>query len=146
MFEFENSVFIQRTLQEVFDVITDPPKSVQWQSSTEVAEWTSEAPFGVGSTWKTKIKFLGRDIEANLQITGWEPPNLVSFETISGPVSMKATNKLQPQDDGTLLTVNGQIEFGGFFKVAEGMAGRQAEKQMQNDNNTLKLLMESKQL
>jgi carbon monoxide dehydrogenase subunit G len=146
MFEFEESVFIQRSPQEVFDVITDPAKSVQWQSSTESGEWTSEAPFGVGSTWKTKIKFMGREIEAELQVTSWESPNLIGFKTLNGPIPMEATNELQPQDNGTLLTVKGQIEFGGFLKVAEGMAGKQAVKQMENDNNTLKLLMESNQL
>ncbi len=146
MFEFTDSVFIQRPPQEVFDVITDPATSVKWQSSLDSAAWISEAPYGVGSSWTTKIKFLGRDIEAVLEVTEWESPRLVSFKSASGPVPMKATNKLEPQDDGTLLTITGQVELGGFFKVAEGMAGKQTLKQIQNDNQKLKQMMESRQL
>ena len=146
MFEFEDSIFIQRAPQDVFDVISDPAKSAQWQSSLELGEWTSEAPFGVGSTWKVKMKFMGRELEADLEVTDWEPPSRISFKTLKGPVPMEATNKLQSQDNGTLLTINGQIEFGGFFKVAEGLAGKQAVKQMESDNQNLKLLMESNQL
>ena len=70
MFEFEDSIFIQRAPQDVFDVISDPAKSVQWQSSLESGEWTSEAPFGAGSTWKVKMKFKGRTLEADLEVTG----------------------------------------------------------------------------
>ena len=146
MFEFQDSIFIQRAPQDVFDVISDPTKSVQWQSSLESGEWTSEAPFGAGSTWKVKMKFMGRTLEADLEVTEWEPPNRVSFKTLKGPVPMEAINVLQPQDNGTLLTFSGQIEFGGFFKVAEGLAGKQAVKQMESDNQNLKLLMESNQL
>ena len=146
MFEFENTVYIQRSPQDVFDVITNPAKAVEWQSSAEAGEWTSDGPFGVGSTWKAKIKFMGRDIESDMQITDWESPSLVSFKTLSGPIPMEATNKLEPKDKGTLLTLNGKIEFGGFFKMAEGMAGKQVVKQVENDNKTLKQLMESNQL
>jgi carbon monoxide dehydrogenase subunit G len=146
MFEFENTVFIQRSPQDVFDVITNPAKAVEWQSSSEAGEWTSDSPFGVGSTWKAKIKFMGRDIESDMQITDWESPSLVSFKTLSGPIPMEATNNLEPKDNGTLLTLNGKIEFGGFFKMAEGMAGKQVVKQVENDNKTLKQLMESNQL
>ena len=146
MFEFENAVFIQRSPQEVFDVITDPAKAVKWQSSAEAGAWTSDAPYGVGSTWKSKIKFMGRDLESELKITEWDSPNLVSFKTLDGPVPMQAANKLEAKDNGTLLTIKVKVEFGGLFKMAEGMAGKQVVKQVENDNKTLKQLMESNQL
>lgn len=146
MFEFENAVFIQRSPQEVFDVITDPAKAAKWQSSAESGEWTSDGPYGVGSTWKSKIKFMGRDIESDLEITEWESPSLVSFKTLDGPVPMQAANTLEAQDNGTLLTIKVKVEFGGFFKMAEGLAGKQVVKQVENDNKTLKQLMESNKL
>ncbi|HLA98791.1 MAG TPA: SRPBCC family protein, partial [Anaerolineales bacterium] len=62
MIEFEKSVFIQRSPQEVFDVLTDPPKSTQWQSGVKSAEWITEGPTGVGSTFKSRNRFLGRDL------------------------------------------------------------------------------------
>jgi carbon monoxide dehydrogenase subunit G len=146
MFEFENTIFIQRSPQEVFDVLTDPAKAARWQTSTEAGEWTSDGPYGVGSTWKSKIKFMGREIESELEITEWESPSLVSFKTLDGPVPMEATNKLEAQENGTQLSLQVKVEFGGFFKMAEGLAGKQVVKQLENDNKTLKQLMESNQL
>ncbi len=39
----------------------------------------------------------------------------------------------------------GKGEFGGFFKLAEGLVGKQAEKQSESDLAALKLLLESGQ-
>jgi len=146
MSEFENSVYIERSPQDVFDIITDPAKASQWQATTESAEWTSKGSNGVGSTWKVAAKFMGRKIDAELQITGWEPPNLISFKSIGGPFPMEVTNKLEPKGDGTLLTSTLRAEFGGFFKLAEGLVRKQIVKSNDNDNQTLKQLMESNQL
>lgn len=71
---------------------------------------------------------------------------MVGFKSVSGPFPMEVTNTLEPQEDGTLLTTSGQADIGGFFKLAEGLVGKQIEKQIDTDNNTLKLLMESNQL
>ena len=46
---FTVTTFINRPLQEVFDFITNPANSAQWQSGTESAKWASEGPVGVGS-------------------------------------------------------------------------------------------------
>jgi carbon monoxide dehydrogenase subunit G len=146
MYEIEKSIFIKRSLQEVFDAITDPTKAAQWQSFIDSADWTSEGPVGVGSTWKSSGRFLGRNFESELQIMGWEPPHMVSIKTISGPIPVEVTHTLKQQENGTLLTQIAQAEFGGFFKLAEGLVGKQVERQIDTDNNTLKLLMESNQL
>ena len=146
MYQFNKSVFIQRSPQEVFDVLTNPPKSAQWQSYTDSAEWTSSGPTGVGSMWKTAGKFMGRSVDAELTVTGWEPPRMVSFKSINGPFPMEVTNTLEAQDGGTIVTSTGQADIGGFFKLAEGLVGKQIEKQIDTDNSTLKLLMESNQL
>ena len=146
MIEFEKSVFIQRSPQEVFDIITDPPKSTQWQTGVKSAEWTTEGPTGVGSTFKSRNRFLGRDLESDLIVTEWDPPRLVKIKAESEPIPVEISNKVESQGDGTLLTLMVQAEVGGFFKLAEGLAGKQIEKQVENDLNTLKLLLESNQL
>jgi len=146
MYKFNKSVYIQRSPQDVFEVITDPAKSAQWQSYSDSAEWTSSGQAGVGSTWKTVGKFLGRSIDTELQVTDWEPPRLVSFKSINGPYAMEVTNTLEAQNGGTLVTSTGQADIGGFFKLAEGLVGKQLEKQIDADNDKLKLLMESEQL
>ena len=146
MYEFEGSIYIERPPQEVFDVISDPAKQSLWQSSLESAEWTSNDSVGVGSTMKVVAKFLGRKIETDLQLTAYDPPRKFSLKGLNGPYPLEITNTLEAQGEGTLLTYTSRAEFGGFFKLAEGLAGKQIKKQVDASNESLKLLMEANQL
>ena len=143
MHKFESQIFINRPPQEVFEFVTDPANSMKYQSGVKSAEWTSNGAVGVGSTFKVVNRFMGRDIDAELQITDWQPPTQNTFKTISGPVPFEVTVKTEPQGEGTLMTQTGQVEFSGVFKLAEGMTGKQLDKQMKADNQTLKDLLES---
>jgi uncharacterized protein YndB with AHSA1/START domain len=146
MFETRNSIFIDRPPQDVFNAITDPAKLSRWQNMTESAEWSSNGSSGVGSTMRAVARFLGRKIESDIQITGWEPPHRVDFKFVNGPYPAEVSNTLEPQGEGTLLTSQSQGEMGSFFKLAEGLVARQLEKQLDTNYETLKLLMESNQL
>ena len=143
MYKFESSIFINRPQQEVFDYVTNPANNPQWQSGTESAEWTSDGPPGVGSTFKIVASLLGRKIESVVEITGWDPPNLSRIKSVGGPIPFENTVRLAAQGDGTLLTQNAQAEIGGLFKLAEGLVGKQLDKQFEANNAALKLLLEA---
>ena len=143
MINFENSLFINRPRQEVFDFLSNPANYAQWQSSTEVSEWTSEGPPGVGSTQRSVIKFLGRKIDSTIEVTIWDPPQHFGFKVVSGPVPFEGTVRLESKENGTQLTQTFQGEPGGFFKMAERLVGKQIEKSVETDLNALKLVLES---
>ena len=143
MYKFESSIFINRPVQEVFDYVTNPANNAKWQSGTESAEWTSDGPPGVGSTFKVVTSLLGRKIEAVIEVTGWDPPNLSRIKSVGGPMPFESATRFTAQGDGTLLTETGQAEIGGFFKLAEGLVGKQLEKQGEANRAALKLLLEA---
>jgi carbon monoxide dehydrogenase subunit G len=142
MFKFEKSVLINRPQQEVFGFVTDLSNDSKWQSGIESVERTSDGPIGAGSTWRYKLKFLGREVEAEIEMTGYEPPNQARVKSIGGPVPMENTYTFESKDGGTQMTFSGQAEIGGFFKMAEGLVGKQLEKQMEADAAGLKKLLE----
>jgi carbon monoxide dehydrogenase subunit G len=143
MYQFEKSILINRPQQEVFDYVTDPANDAKYQSGSEAAEWTSEGPVGVGSTLRSVNKFMGRKIEGISEVTAWDPPNQYAQKSVGGPVPFEMKMVLAAKDNGTQLTLSGQAELGGFFKLAEGLVGKQLEKQMEGDLETLKRLMEA---
>lgn len=143
MYTFDHDIFINVPQQEIFDYLTDPTNDSKWRGSAVSAEWTSEGPIGVGSTQNTVDKFLGRKIESTSEVTVWDPPNQYSWKSVGGPIPYELTIKLTPQDDGTLLSFGGQAELGGFFKLAEGMAGNQMVKQVKGDFENLKKVLEA---
>ena len=142
MFKYEKSVFINRPRQEVFDFVTNLANDSRWQSNIELVEQTSDGPIGVGATWRYVTKTLGRKNEAEIHMISYDPPHQSRVKTVGGPISFENTHRFQEQDGGTLLTFAGQAEFGGFFKMAEGLAGKQIEKQMDVHAAALKKLLE----
>ena|SRR3990170_1009035 len=143
MITFEKIFLIDRPQQEVFDFSSDPANDTKWQGSTDLSEWTSPAPIGVGSTQRSVVRFLGRKIESTLEVTAWDPPNQYALKTVSGPVPFEINVKLASQGNGTQVTLSGQGEFGGFFKLAEGLVGKQLENQLDKDFKKLKQVLES---
>jgi carbon monoxide dehydrogenase subunit G len=142
MYKFEHSVYISRPQQEVFDFLTNPANDTKWRESAISGEWTSDGPIGVGSTQHTVDKLLGREIESTLEVTAWDPPRKVGIKTVGGPMPYEATQTFESMEGGTQLTFSGHAEIGGFFKLAEGLVGKQLEKQIDKDLNSLKQYME----
>ncbi|MCH7845308.1 MAG: SRPBCC family protein [Acidobacteria bacterium] len=146
MFKTRKSVQINRSPQDVFDYVNDPANDANWQGPIESSRWTSEGPPGVGSTKESVIKFLGRKSESTSEVTIWDPPNTTGFKLIGGPMQFQGTFGFESTGEGgTELTEDFEFEFGGFFKLAEGLVGKRLEKQLETDFDALKLLLESEQ-
>lgn len=142
MIEFSKSFHIERPQQEVFDFMADPANDTKWRDSAVSAEWESEGPIQVGSKVKTVDKLMGREIESTAEVTAYDPPHKFGQKTIGGPMPFEFTVTLEPENSGTRLTMAGQAEVGGFFKLAEGLVGKQLEKQIETDFKGLKKLLE----
>jgi carbon monoxide dehydrogenase subunit G len=143
MFTFEKSIFINRPPQEVWDFMSDPANDTEWRDSAVSSEWASEGPPGVGSTLSSVDKLLGRKMESTSEITAWDPPNRYGQKADSGPFPFELTVKFEAKDEGTQLTLSGNGEPGGFFKIAEGLVRKQLEKQFDTDLNGLKRVLEA---
>jgi carbon monoxide dehydrogenase subunit G len=143
MVTFEVEKYINRSQQEVFDYVSDPANDVQWQGSAQSSEWVSEGPPGVGSQVHSVARFMGRNIDSMLEITSWDPPSTLSQKAVSGPIPFELTIRLEAQDEGTKLNISGNAEAGGFFKLAEGLVGKQLQKQVAKDFETLKQVLEA---
>jgi uncharacterized membrane protein len=143
MFTIEKSIFINRPQQEVFDFASEPANIHKWQGNFISAEWASEGQHGVGSTQRSVSRFLGRDIESTSQVTVWDPPNRHAFKVVSGPVPVEGDMKFETEGNGTKLTMSGQVEAGGFFKLTEGLVKKQLESQFVTNLEALKLLLEA---
>ena len=143
MYTFEKTIFINCPQQEVFDFVTDLANDAQWQSGVKLSEWTSDGPPTVGSTHKVVRNLLGRKVEATMEVTSWDPPNQWGNKSVGGPVPFEGTQKFEAKNGGTQITLTAQAELGGFFKLAEGLVGKQLEKQMETMLAALKTLLEA---
>ena len=59
-------------------------------------------------------------------------------------MKFEGVSKFESKDGGTLVIQNFEGEVGGFFSIAEGLAIKQLQKQIETDGNALKKLLEAK--
>ncbi len=142
MYEVEGTVVINRPIEEVFAYIANPENASQWQGAVVEAKQTSEGPVGVGTTGQSTSHFLGRRAESTWEVTEYELNRKASLKTTSGPVSYENFATLEAVDEGTKATLAAEYEVGGFFKLAEPILARMAQRQAETDYANLKDIME----
>ena len=139
-----HSVVINRPVEEVFAFLTDPNNEAQWNSDMIETVQTSESPMSVGSTLRTSAKFLGRRFDTALEVTEYEPNKKYCVKSTSGPIPYAACYIFKPVEGGTLITRPSEAEIGGFFKLAERLVMRQANRQAKINLAALKDLLEGR--
>lgn len=112
----EESVFIPKPPQEVFDYVSDPERLPEWDSSILEAHRTDEGPIKVGSTAKGKSKILGRRFEWTTEVAEFEPPRRVVSRG-GGDLNFTVTVTTEPEGDGTRFTTRIEADsgLGGVF-------------------------------
>jgi carbon monoxide dehydrogenase subunit G len=134
-------VTIARTPTEVFDYLTDVSNLPRWQSGVRGAELEGEpAP---GTKLRESRHMLGRELRTTLEIEEYERPRLFSLRALDSPVPFSVRHVLEPDGEGTRLTVTGEGDTGLLPGFAAGIMARRAEKQFRKDFERLKRLLET---
>lgn len=139
----EESVVIDRPAEEVFAFVANIEKQAEWAGPVLESRQTSEGPLGVGTTYTQVTHMLGRQVDANFEVTEYEPNRKLSSKTTSGPVDIQMTFTLEAVDGGTQVNLVAEVETGGFFRLAEPVFARGVKRQVATDIATLKDLLEA---
>jgi uncharacterized protein YndB with AHSA1/START domain len=145
MHKFTTSVFINRSPQRIFDFLSNPVNFERWMPMMQSAMWTSSGEPGVGTTGRGIMKMAGREMELLLEVTRWDVPGRLGFKILNNPFPMEAMEyvyRLEPEDGGTRLTLDGEFELVRVLRFAEGLMGKMYVKSNRNELNTAKQLLE----
>lgn len=143
MIEIRNSLRINRPVEDVFAFVTKVENLPKWAGPVTEARQTSEGPVSVGTTQIQVAQFLGRRAESSQEVTEYELNKKFSSKTTSGPLPIEVHYTFEPVDGGTRLQLEGNVEAGGFFRLAESVVGRMLQRQTDADAQTLKELLEA---
>lgn len=139
----EESVEINRPLQEVFSYVANPKNIPEWSNlALEVREETEGQPHQ-GYRFIAAAKFLGRRFEMPFEVTAYEPNRLYSHKSTGGPFPVEWTLTFEQAAGGIRLTEDAQGEPGSFFRLVGRLLERATRRQMRTDLETLKDLLES---
>ena len=143
MAKFEITVDINRSVADVFAFVSNAENLPRWRATNLETRKTSEGPLAVGSTFKGRFSFLGRQFDGNLRTMEYEPDTLYTSKMSEGPFPLETRYVLQPIDSGSRLTFTLEGESGGFFKLAEPLVVNLAKRTYEADLQNLKELMEA---
>ena len=143
MIKIEFDVDIERPVEEVFDFLTDTQRLTAWQSLIIDVREDTPGPLAKGSRYTHTAKFLGRRFDTTVEAVEIVPNERADFQTVTGPFPFRISHTLESTGTGTRLHVLGEGDPGGFFKLAEPLVARAAERQFKNDYTTLKELVEA---
>jgi uncharacterized protein YndB with AHSA1/START domain len=143
MIQFERSVVIDRSIEDVFSFLSDFETEPKWCEEVVETQQTSQGPVGMGSTFTDYVEFMGRTIESTYEILAYERNKSITIETSAGPVPFVATYSFDEDEGVTKLAILAEAEPGGFFRLATPPIRRQLEKQWERNFANLKQLLES---
>ncbi len=140
MLRIELTVEIARPPAEVFDYLSDVERLPDWQSSAVAAH--ADGALCKGARVSERRRLLGRELDTELEVTGYEPPRRLTLRSHGGPVRVTVDHVLAAGGGGTVLHVAAEAEPGGFMKLAEPLLARTAEQEFRSDFDRLKEILE----
>lgn len=143
MTKIEQSATIERPVEQVWDFLHEPKNDPIWQTSIVESQQLSEGPVGVGTRMREVRHFLGKRFEVGYELTEYEPARKSSVKVISGPIPFSGSYILEPVDRATRVTMTGELEAHGFFKLAEPVFARMARRELESSLGHLKDLLEA---
>src|SRR5438093_12488638 len=105
----QNSVHISRPVGDVFAYVTDTTNSQKW-NSTVLASSASETPVDVGTTIRSRVRFLGRTSDLDATVREFKPNTRFVTESLK-PYRYVLIWIFSPENGGTRVVRAGDIEF-----------------------------------
>lgn len=140
--EVEQSIVINRPVEEVFAFISDLANEHKWSSAVSSGEYLEGGPGEVGSTVRLVATFLGFDIETISKTTSHEHNHKMAFELVEGTVTGKGERTVEAVGNGTQMTQKFDFEFGSVFSAMKWVLKPALKKQMAGDLKKLKEVLE----
>jgi len=116
-----NTVTIRRPIADIFAYVADGMNGPKWRSGIlDIALASGE---GLGAVYRQGVRGPGgRRIDADYEITAWDPPHHLAFKAIAGPVRPTGEYRLAESDGATTITFALDAPLGGLKKLLMGGA------------------------
>jgi uncharacterized membrane protein len=140
----KHSIEINRPAEEVFAYLDQLDRHSEWQGSLVSAKVETDGPTRVGTRVLERRNVPGGARDIPYEITEHQPPRKVAFRGTAGPVRPVGTVTVQPlSESSSRLSLELDLEGHGIGKLFAIFARRQAAKQVPQDNEKLKQVLES---
>ena len=142
--KLEHSVVIARPVNDVFDLVGNPDNDPEWGSLIIKSEQTPPGPVGAGSTFQQTASFMGGSVTTVIEVTDYEPGRLLRY-TATEPIALQHSRIFEEAPEGTRLTFVIDMQPRGKFLLAGSILKQIAGRQLKEDLDEIKSLLEAPQ-
>lgn len=142
MASIATSVEIARSPEDVFAYITDVPRHPEWQEGLVSATLETEGQPRVGSRVVHKRKLGFGTVAITSEITAFDPPRVVAFRGLGGPIRAEGSQRVEPAGEGSRVSLEMEMRGHGLGVLMLPMARRQASRQVAESHQNLKRILE----
>lgn len=141
MLEATNSVTINRSREDVFAYLADGTNDLEWRPG--VIDISRVKGDGIGAVYRQGVKGpFGRRVAADYAIVDWEPPELIGFRAIAGPVRPVGSYELIDAAGATKVTMSLRCSPSGLARLLTSGVRRSMQSEVDALSN-LKRILES---
>ena len=143
MAHIATSVEIARSPEDVFAYLADFARHPEWQEGLVSVMVETEGPMRVGTRVVHRRKLGPQTVATTSELTAYDPPHLVSFRGIDGPIRAEGSQRVEPASNGSRVFFEMELEGHGLGKLMLPMARKQAARQVAASHEKLKRILES---
>jgi hypothetical protein len=143
MASFQNSILINRPLEEVFAFLSNAENDLKWKSGAVEVKKTSIGPVGIDSTWRSIGHLLGHRIESKMECTEYEVDRKYTVKSQSAPFPFESRVTLGRVAGSTSVNMTSETALERFFNLGQPFLTSMIKRQFQNDLANLKDVMEA---
>jgi hypothetical protein len=143
MATFQNTLTIQRPIEDVFAFLADFENIPTWNYAIVETRRTSPGPVGVGTTYR-QLRSIPDRREEGFEVTVFEPTTRLEVHGEIGPFTATIGYLLAPVDDGTQLVNVVDLESASMaVRLLAPLAASRVKAAVAANLNRLKQLLEA---
>jgi uncharacterized protein YndB with AHSA1/START domain len=150
MFTFtaQESVIINRPIDEVFAFIADAKNDPRWCPAVKSIEPISGNGPGPGAKYRMQHTPGGMKFDATVEVVAYEPPRLLKWTMLDSGHTLHGRYELEAINGNTRLTQTSQITFEGWLRIPgllmKRFIARDVQKELGKQFGNLSKLLEER--
>lgn len=134
---FARTLVIETSPDRVFSILADLEQSRQWMPAILKIEVAGSGPVHLGTVWTETRKAGKREMTSKIQVVAFDPPRRLGLEVDSKMMKGQMVFTLSPEQNGTKVHYEAQMQGKGFFRL---MSGKMNKMMAAEDNDLLERL------
>jgi carbon monoxide dehydrogenase subunit G len=127
-------VEVAKPQELVYALVRDLDRAPEWQESLESVDVQAGTEVRRVAGFRQEAQFL---------VVEDDPPRRLSISSEGGPAKVRATFDLEPEGDGTRVSLTLDVQLRGAARMATGIARGAAQRELKTTLRNLKELAES---